>query len=374
MFFDWVKAYQDYDYDLPKVGDIIIRRHDSETDNVLSESVPPFLSEGSYCTSFRIQVCGRRIVVDGNPSRINRLDNVFGLGTLEECMRVINSVLAEHGLPPMSRCKELRQRQDDSYLADGAVFLRLDLTSNFYVGQGNERAFLRGISSQRYRNSIAYLYPDGNTCVWTPKGGEKAGRLVYPGNYNKAAEITAHLLPKIKRTYGELSDEYKYVLELRDWCASVGMVRSEIKCKSEFLKRERLCYWGKFDEKRLVELHGGFLMTGNRLQVNNFDTFSVAEQLIAEKICDNNKAAMTTAGYVHLWMHNHTFDFGKSSVQMHRARLRQIGIDIKLPYDGTRHGAVFIRNVREISRTFESPVPSFYRHAVVPRHLTLVAA
>lgn len=374
MFYDWIKAFQDYDYDLPKVADIVVRRHDSETDELLSESAPAFLAEGSYCTSFRIQVCGRRLVVDGNPSRIDRLDNVFGLASLDECFRVINAVLAQNGLPPMTRCKELRQRQDGSCIADGVVLLRVDLTSNFYVGQGNERAFLRGISSQRYRNSIAYLYPDGNTCVWTPKGGEKAGRLLYPGNYNKAAELDAHLLPKIKRTYGEDSDEYKYVSELRDWCASVGMVRSEIKCKSEFLKKERLCYWGQFDENRLIELHRGFLMTGNRLQVNNFDSFSVAEQLIAEGICKNTKAAMTTAGYVHLWMHDHSFDFEKSSVKTHRARLRQIGIDIKLPYDGTRHGVVFIRNVREINRTFEIEVPSFYRRAVVPRHLTLVAA
>ncbi|WP_341523997.1 phage/plasmid replication protein [Pseudomonas sp. G.S.17] len=374
MFYDWVKAFQDYPYDLPKVADIIIRRHDAETEQLLSQTAPPFLAEGSYCTSFRIQVSGRRITVDGNPSRINRLDNVFGLQSLDDCMRVVNSVLAEYDLPPMTRCRDIQRLQDGGVVADGAVFLRLDLTSNFYVGQGNERAFLRGISSQRYRNSIAYLYPDGNTCVWTPKGGEKAGRLVYPGNYNKAAELNAHLLPQMKRTYGEDSDEYKYVRQLRDWCVSVGMVRSEMKCRSEFLKREGLNFWGLFQEDELVKLHRGFLMTGERLQVNSFDTFSVAEQLIAEGICDNTKAAMTTAGYVHLWMHNHSFNFDKSSVKTHRARLRAIGIDIKLPYDGTRHGAVFIRNVREIVRTFETQLPTFYRSAVVPRHLQLVAA
>lgn len=376
MFFDWIKAYQDYDYDLPQVGDVITRRFDAETETLLSTSVPAFFAEGSYCTTFRIHVCGRRITVDGNPSRINRLDNVFGIDSLDGCFRVINALLAEYGLPPLTRCTSIQRLQDGSAIANGAVLQRLDLTSNFYVGQGNERAYMRAISSQRYRNSIAYLYPDGNTCVWTPKGGEKAGRLVYPGNYAKAAELDAHLLPKVKRTFGEESDEFRYVRALRDWCASVGMVRSEIKCRSEFLKREGLSFWGLFDESKLVEIHKGFLMVGNRLEVTNYDELTIAQQLVAEGICKNTKAAYTTSQYVSLWRAGQTFDFEKSAVKTHRARLRQLNIDIKVPYDQTRHGTVFTftRNVCEVEVTFAAQVPEFYRHAVVPRHLQLVAA
>lgn len=376
MFFDWIKAYQEYDFDLPQVGDVITRRFDVDTDELLSTSVPAFFAEGSYSTTFRIHVCGRRITVDGNPSRINRLDNVFGIDSLDGCFRVINALLSEYGLPPMTRCTSIQRLQDGSVLTNGAVFQRLDLTSNFYVGQGNERAYMRAISSQRYRNSIAYLYPDGNTCVWTPKGGEKAGRLVYPGNYAKAAELDAHLLPKVKRSYGEDSDEYQYVRDLRDWCAAVGMVRSEIKCRSEFLKREGLQFWGLFDEAKLVEIHEGFLMVGNRLEVTNFDELTVAQQLLAEGICKNTKAAYTTSQYVSLWRAGQTFDFDKSAVKTHRARLRQLNIDIKVPYDQTRHGTVFTftRNVREVSVSFDAQVPSFYRPAVVPRRLQLVAA
>lgn len=374
MFYDWIKAYQEYPYDLPKVSETFSRHFDTRTGEQIAETTPAFLAEGSYCTTFRIHVAGRRITVDGNPSRINRLDNVFGIETLDGCMRVINSVLAEFNLPAMTPCKNIQRLQDGTAIADGAVFQRLDLTSNFYVGQGNERAFLRGISSQRFRNSIAYLYPDGNTCVWTPKGGEKAGRLVYPGNYNKAAELDAHLLPKVKRTFGEESDEYRYVRELRDWCASVGMVRSELKCRSEYLKRENLQFWGLFDEAKLREIHRGFLMVGDKCEINNFDVLTVADELLANNIVDHRKAAMTTAGYVALWQCGQQFDFKKSADQKHRARLRQIGIDIKLPFDATRHGVVFIRNVREIERVFSMPKPDFYRPAVVPRHLHLVAA
>lgn len=374
MFFDWIKAFQDYPFDLPKVGEVICRRSCIETEELLSTTVPAFYAEGSYCTTFRIHVCGRRITVDGNPSRLNRLDNVFGIETLDGCMRVINAVLIELGLPAMTRCTSIQRLQDGTAVADGAVFQRLDLTSNFYVGQGNERAFLRGISSQRFRNSIAYLYPDGNTCVWTPTGGEKAGSLVYPGNYNKAAELDAHLLPKVKRTFGEDSDEFRYVRELRDWCASVGMVRSELKCRSEYLKREGLRFWGLFDEEKLREIHRGFLMVGEKCEINNFDLLTVADELLAKGICAHRKAAMTTAGYANLWQAGQQFDFETSAVKTHRARLRQIGIDIKLPFDATRHGVVFIRNVREIERVFAMPAPAFYRPAVVPRHLQLVAA
>ena len=299
---------------------------------------------------------------------------MFGIETLDGCFRVINALLADLGYPPMTKCTTVRRLQNQSVLADGVVIQRLDLTSNFYVGQGNERAYLRGISSQRYRNSIGYLYPDGCTCVWTPTGGEKAGRLVYPGNYAKAAELDAHLLPKIKRTFGDDSEEYAYVKQLRDWCASVGMVRSEIKLKSELLKRERLAYWGLFDERKLVEIHDDFLKVGDKMTLDAFDTVSITQHLIEEGVCKSVQAAGRTAGYAYEWMHGATFDFDKSAVQQHRARLRRIGIDIKIPFDSTRCGVVFIKNVREVERTYEQPIPAFYRHAQVPSHLRLVAA
>jgi hypothetical protein len=372
-FIDWIKASQDYPFDLPKLSRRFSRHFDAETGEQLGESAPAFLAEGSYCTTFRIHVCGRRITVDGNPSRINRLDNVFGLATLSECFRVINSILLELGLPAMTPCTRTQRLQDGSAFADGAVLQRLDLTSNFYVGQGNERAYLRGISSQRYRHSIGYLYPDGNTVVWTPKGGEKAGRLVYPGNYNKAAELDAHLLPKVKTTFGEDSDEFRYVKALRDWCASVGMVRAEIKLRAEFLKRERLCYWGLFDEGKLAGVHGDFLKVGDNMTLDAHDIASISQELIKRGICSSMRDAGPTASAAYEWMNGATFDFDKRAVKKHRARLRQIGLDIKQPYDCTRHGVVFIHNVREVRRDFDVAPPSFYRPAVVPSHLRLVA-
>lgn len=142
MFYDWIKASQDYSFDLRKVGNILLRRVDAESNEVLSESAPPFHAEGSYCTTFKINVCGRRLTVDGNSSRINRLDNVFGIERLDDNMKVINAVLADWDLPPLTKCTKVEHLQNGGSLTDGAVFHRLDLTDNFSVGKGmNELSY-----------------------------------------------------------------------------------------------------------------------------------------------------------------------------------------------------------------------------------------
>ncbi|MCY1543183.1 Phage X family protein [compost metagenome] len=151
------------------------------------------------------------------------------------------------------------------------------------------------------------------------------------------------------------------------------MVRSEIKLRSEFLKKERLCFWGLFDEERLREVQRDFLTTGDKMNVTAYDIASISEQLMREGICNSMQAATRTATYALEWVYGKKFDFNKSAVQEHRARLRAIGIDIKLPFDSSRR-LVFIHNVREVERTFATPIPAFYRSAVEPRHLQLVAA
>lgn len=374
MFYDWISGYQDFPFDIPQVGKVIRLNVDSETNEVLSQSCPPFHAEGSYSTKFRIQVAGRRVYVDGNASRVNRLDNLYGLTTLADNMAVINSILTapEIGLPPLTRCTRLDRLQDGSAVVDGFTFTRIDATRNLFVGKGNESAYLRALSSQRFRNSIGYLYPDGGTVVWTPSGGEKAGRLVYPGYYDKGLELTRHLLPKVLRRYGAESEEYRYVSQVRDWCVEVGVVRAEIKLKSELLKRDCLCHWGLFDEQRIWDHLGEFLKVGDKMTLTAHDIASISEELMRVGVCNSMQAATRTATYAMEWMNGKTFDFNKSVVQTHRARLRAIGFDIKLPFDASRH-MFFIHNVREVSRTFDVPAPSFYRRPDVPRHLRLVA-
>src|SRR5690606_34900029 len=117
----------------------------------------------------------------GNPSRVGRLDNLFGYQHVEQCIGVYNRILAEYGLPPFTRCTRRWIRDGASgsscadWVADGATIERIDLTTNVGVGQGNVLAYLRGVSSQRIGHSIGFLYPNGRTVSWTPKGNGKGG-------------------------------------------------------------------------------------------------------------------------------------------------------------------------------------------------------
>jgi hypothetical protein len=182
--------------------------------------------------------------------------------------------------------------------------------------------------------------------------------------------MDANLLPKLTRLYGDESPEYTYAMRVRNYCAENGVVRMEQELKSEFLQREALCYWGLFDERRLAELHCEFLKIDEKLKVTAMDIVSISGQLIAEGVCDNNRAAMTTAGYALLWMTGASIDFDKSQVKTHAARLNRIGINIRNACDTSRFAPVFVRQCREINKQ-PLAMPTWYQR---PNHLQQVAA
>ncbi len=376
MFIDWLTISQEHDHDLPIVGNIVHLTIDANTDEVLSTRQPRFKHEGSFSTSVTIHIQGRKIRVEGNPSRVGRLDNLFGHQTIEQCVSVYNALLREYGLPGFSRCTYLDIRQGCSgaksgdRIADGAKIERIDLTTNVALGEGNVLAYLRGVSSQRIGHSIGFLYPNGRTVAWTPKGNGKGGRLQYRKAYDKSFEMDQNCLPKVKRAFGESSEEYTYVKRVRDYCAQEGVVRMEQELKSEFLQREALCYWGLFDERRLTELHREFLKIDEKLKVTAMDIVSISEQLLAEKIVETTRSANTTAMYAIQWMTGQRFDFGKKQVQTHAARLNRIGINIRNACDTSRFAPVFVRQCREVTKS-NLAIPAWYQRA---NHLQQVAA
>jgi len=376
MFIDWLTISQEHDHDLPVVCDVFTLTIDANTDEVLSTKQPRFVHRESFCTSVTIHVSGRNIRVDGNPSRIGRLDNLFGFSTIEQCVAVYNALLAQYGLPPFTRCTRVLLRDGASggkagdLVADGAVIHRIDLTTNVSVGEGNALAYLRGVSSQRIGHSIGYLYPNGRTVAWTPKGNGKGGRLQYRKAYDKAFEMDQNLLPKIKRQYGEDSPEFEYVVQVRDYCASNGVVRMEQELKAEYLKREGLAFWGLINEARFTEIHDEFLAIDERLQVTAMDMMTIADKLLELGVVNSRQAANSTASAAILWMHGHKFDFSKSQVKTNAARLNRIGINIRNACDTSRFAPVFVRQCREVTKR-ELPMPTWYRR---PSHLHLVAA
>ncbi|PBK49857.1 hypothetical protein C6380_07425 [Pseudomonas syringae pv. actinidiae] len=376
MFIDWLTVSQEHLHDLPVVCDVFTLTIDANTNEVLSTRQPRFRHEASFSTSVTISVQGRKIRVEGNPSRVGRLDNLFGYTTIEQCISVYNALLREYGLPGFTRCTRLDIRTGASgaksgdRIADGAKIERIDLTTNVSVGSGNVVSYLRGVSSQRIGHSIGFLYPNGRTVTWTPKGNGKGGRLQYRKAYDKAFEMDQNCLPKIKRLFGDESEEFKYVKQVRDYCAEQGVVRMEQELKSELLQREALCYWGLFKESRLNELHDEFLGIDEKLKVTAMDMMTIAEQLLQDGIVSSRQAANSTASCAILWMHGQTFDFAKSQTKTHAARLNRIGINIRNACDTSRFAPVFVRQCREVSKSTLA-VPAWYKRV---NHLHQVAA
>lgn len=375
MFYDWLKVYQDFDYELP----LISKRHsievDTDTGEFLTTRQPTRKHEGSFSTSINIRISGNRITVDGNPSRINRIENLFGFSTLDQCINCYNDILSSLGLPIFTKCTKTwyasgKDGEKVTSFSDGAVFQEIHITSNKCVGQNCEDDYLRGLSTLPYRHSIPRLHTNGKTCDWLSKAG-KGGSLIYPSVYNKAFELNLHTLPKIKRRFGTESKEIQYLWNVINHCQFHGVVRFEQKLKSAHLRKYNLNHYGLFDESEFQTLHEEFLNLDKKLQVEAMNLETITAKLIRENICTNTKAANITTLYAIQWMHGTKFDFSKKQVQTHRARLRQIGIDIKLPCDLTKFSLVQVRDSRTIELK-DLPVPTWYRKPQFT-HLRLVA-
>ncbi|MGX5219385.1 phage/plasmid replication domain-containing protein [Pseudomonas segetis] len=379
MFYDYLTVEQVFPYVLPKVSDTGICYYDRRTGQQLRDTCPGWKHEGSYSTVVQIRVDGNKLTVKGNPSAVNRLDNLDGFRSLDECIAVYNDIVTEYTdqygfwrLPRFTKCTDfgLRQGADgtkSSMVGNGARIRRIDLTTNRTVGKGNDRAYIRALSTQRYGYKNGHLFEDGWTVDWK-------ARDHYEKAYGKAQAIRKFLFPKCKRNFGEDSPEFRYLQQIADFCDDQGVVRMEQELKSEFLQRERLEWWGLFDEQRFQEIHGRFLAIDERLEVMAMDYETIAETLISKGVVSSVQAANATANIALKWMNcpGIHFDFKKSQMQAYRARLNRIGLNIAMPYDITRHSAVTIRRAEEIVTSDFLHLPHYYRHAVAPRHLRLV--
>lgn len=376
MFIDWLSVSQEHTHDLPVVCDVFRQTIDAHTGELLATSQPRFQHEASYSTSVTISVQGRRVTVEGNPSRVGRIDNLFGHSTVDQCITVYNRLLEQYGLPPFTRCTTRYLRDGHSgarlgdWIADGAVITMIHLTSNVGVGKGNQLDYLRAVSGVRLGRNAGFLYPNGRTVTWTTQAGGKGARLQYRKAYDKAHDIAEKLIPAMRRQFGEDSRELVYACQLLDYCQSEGVIRFEQELKSEFLARENLRYWGLFDESRFQQLHGEFLALDSRLKVTAMDLASVSEQLMLERVVDTVRAANTTAMYAIQWAHGQRLDFTKRQVKEHAARLNRIGIDIRTPFDVSRNSLVFVREAREVTPVKNLTPPSWYER---PNHLRAVA-
>ncbi|MBO1271192.1 Replication-associated protein G2P [Shewanella sp. 4t3-1-2LB] len=367
MFFDWLTVEQDFGFQLPFLADVAYQRIFVDTGEGSQLNQAPYVHKGSFCDTLIIKIRGSLLRISGNPSRWNRLDNLFGLPSVDACMSVYNGVCRQLGLPEFTRGTFLKPSQiGNTFISDGAVIKELHITENISVGAGNVDAYLSGLSTQRYRNSVPRLHTDGKTVDWLSVRGN--ANLIYPSVYDKAYEMWLHQLPKLKNTFSNDSPEVEYLNRLIDYCNSVGIVRFEQKLKSRYLQKNNLCYWGMSDFSKLNTLHSEFLHLDRKLQVTAMDFETISELLLSAGVVDTTRAANTTAMYALQWMHGQSFNLSRRSIQTHRARLRKVGIDIAQPCNISRFSPVFVTAAREVTPAAVS-VPSWYQ---MPRYLAAV--
>lgn len=365
MFYDWLKIEQEYDFELPLIADRASHHIDVETGEHVATTQPAVTHEGSFSTTIQVQISGNRLRVSGNPSRINRIENLFGFTRLSDCVATYNRILLDLGLPALTPCTKILYRTGEDgtkvqRYSDGAVIQETHVTNNNMVGQGNERHYIKALSTLRYRNMIPNLFANGFTCDWRSKKGNNS--LIYPSVYCKANELRLHQMDKLKRKLGVNSEEYQYFLEVLNFCESNGVTRHEQKLKSAFLRRHDLRFYGLFDESKFQAIQEPFINLDEKLQVTAMDMENISERLLRLHIVESTKAANTTAMYALQWLHGQRFDLLKSQVKTHRARLRHIGIDIAEPADMSRHSPIFIRKAQEIV-VEPLQIPSWYRQA-----------
>lgn len=362
---------QDFGYQLPLLDGNAYARLVVEGGEVVesgSLSSPAFSHKGSHCDSVLIKVNGSSIRMSGNPSRWGRLDNLWGHRSLDACVAVYNDILRDiYGhcdqIPQFTKCTQIFTSQSTKAnptpfeVSDGATIRELHITENISVGAGNERDYICGLSTLRYRHSGPRLHPDGNTVDWLTKLGN--ADLIYPSVYNKGYEIELHSLGKIARKFGDDSEEMRHLQNIIGYCRSVGLVRFEQKLKTRYLQRNNLQYWGLSDYSPLETLMNEFTNIDQKLSVTSMDFETISERLLTLGIVDTTRAANTTAMYALQWMHGQNFDVSKTQIQTHRARLRKIGIDIATKCNISKFSPIFVTARREVKSNVAVP-PNWY--------------
>jgi hypothetical protein len=366
-FIDYLSVHQDYDKELPIVGSEMITRYDLQTGEQISCSPKSLKHEGSHSSSITIRCNGSRVSIQGNPSRWERADNLFGFTTFRECIQVYNQILARFDLPIFTPCSTVfyRQGEDGSraqLVSDGAVIDHVDFTRNFAVGQGNEEAFLRGLSSQSIgKGHRANLYANQQTVDW-----RKGSTLQYDKVYKKAFDLIKH---KKTRLLTASPQEVNHYERLIDWCNEIGLLREEHSFKRAWLARKKLSYYGLVKESDFEPYLKDIERVIERLEVMNTRYETISDQLLDKEVVKSRQAANATQAMAFQWLHGMPLS-KNTQYYDHRRRLLQIGIDIAIPHDVTRLAPQF-RSTDIIDVGLIEP-PSWYRLPSAGSHLSLV--
>lgn len=367
FFIDQLFMQQDHHQgDLPLVGRHVIERVDLETGEKLPPSVNQKILEGSFSTKLTIRCDGTRVRVEGNPSRWQRVDNLFGLQTIEECVEIYNHVLSFYDLPPFTKNTRFAHRQtadgkSSALVGNGAEITLIDWTQNHAVGKGREQSFIRGLSSMQIgRGRKPKLYPDGNTCNW----GE-GSTWVMTKLYNKAAELLRNLLKAKKKKEGVSPEILQYVTNLIEYCESVGVVREEHSLRQALLKRHNLQFYGNVTEHDFYNHLHDIENAMKTIHISHDEHQAISDQLLSLGVVKSRQAANATQSYAIMWQNGMDLRQMLKERQFyeHKARLKAIGIDVGQQFDVSRMCPTLKRS--EVIEVEPLCVPDWYKMPVV---------
>jgi len=352
---------------LPQVGKEKLFRVDLKT-GVTTELLTHLKLEGSYSSALIVRCDGSKVEVYGNPSRWGRIDNLYGLKTLDQCIAVYNHILDGLGLPRFTQCTKYLyfQGPDGKHVnktADGAIIKHIDFTRNLAVGLGNERPFNKALSTQSIGRSVPpFLYPDENTVEWYGANVQKNGSTY---RYVKVYTKTADLLRNQRKLCKDATEEdLQYFDDLLQFTVRNGVIREEHSFKREYLHRHDLFAWGLFNEGQFNEELQVITELRKRLEVSNMKYETIADQLLQEKICKSRQSANSTQMAYSMWLHGEYMDKSKSQFREHKRRLLLIGIDISQKLDITR--APLRLKESQIIEVKDILAPDWYRHPQIP--------
>ncbi|WP_419238239.1 phage/plasmid replication protein, II/X family [Photobacterium leiognathi subsp. mandapamensis] len=367
FFIDQLFIQQDHqDGGLPLVGRHVIERIDLETGEKLPPSVNQKILEGSFSTKLTVRCDGYRVRVEGNPSRWQRVDNLVGLRTIDECVEIYNHVLSLLDLPPFTKNTRFAHRQSpdgkkSTLLGNGAEITLIDWTRNHEIGKGKEQSFIRGLSSMQIgRGRAPKLYPDGNTCNWGEGSEWMMSKL-----YNKSVELKRHLKKDQRKKECPTEQTVSYINNLIDYCEGVGVVREEHSLRQKFLKRHNLQFYGIVTEDDFYHHLQDIETAMNTIQISHDEHQTIADQLLFSGVVKSRQAANATQSYFVMWQHGADLRQILKSSQFyeHKARLKAIGIDIGQKFDVSRMCPTLRRS--EVIHVKPFHAPAWYQMPVV---------
>ncbi|RYU80346.1 phage/plasmid replication domain-containing protein [Aliivibrio finisterrensis] len=321
---------------LPLVGTHVIERLNLETGEALPPSVNQKFLEGSFSTKLIIRCDGQKVRIEGNPSRWQRMDNLFGLKTLDECVDIYNHILRKYDLPEFTKNTKLFPRQSPdgkstSLVGNGAEITSIDWTQNLAVGKGNQASFIRGMSSMQIgRGRKPHLFPNGKSCGWGYGSSWMINKL-----YDKAFELREHLKKDKRKKDGVLEKQLEYIEQLITYCDEQGVVRNESSLKQLLLKKHRLQFYGLVSEEDFLPHLNDIENAMNTIQISHDVHKSIADQLLELNIVKSRQAANATQSYAIMWQSGSNIReiLKERQFYEHNSKLKQIDIDIRHQFD-----------------------------------------